>query len=639
MAAFAVGRTAVAKLPSGEMGSTSVSPTYHVYVSDRGNIFMTEIAALLASALSDLGYTTVFPAPGLPEKRRDRINLVVAPHEFYPLQRHVPEAELLRSAEHAVTVGVEQPGTSWFDLGAQYSSVALAVLDISRVATAELQRRSIPARHLQLGYHPSWDAWGGDPSRRRKTDVLFLGSLTTRRDTILAGTAPYLWDCNTDIRLFEFPRPMSQPRGHFVAAEDKWRLLADSRVLLNIHRNEVPYFEWVRTLEAVINGCLVVTEPSDEYGPLTVGEHLVSTPADYLGAYAASLLVDEDLRSELTVSAYDLVRSKLEMSAILQPVCTDLEALTRSPSHRGPLQPCAPAVEPAPPHNPLVQDVLVSEARVRARIKELIDSETALIRKVEALQAHLVHADADHVAITETPAWDTFVPDVSVLITTYNSENFVADAMTSVFDSTGTAVELIVVDDHSEDRSTEITREIMMASGAFPTLLLARSANGGVSVARNAGLQRARGKYVFILDSDNRIYPNALSKLSLALDRSPDAALAYGIIAKSGEPGLLSYLPWDVERLCHTNYIDAMSMIRRSVFSDLGGYDAYFGLRGWEDYELWLRIAAAGLRGEFVPSFIGTYSVRPGSRQETVNLDSPALMVDLRKRFAFLPWS
>ena len=617
-----------------------MSPSYHVYVSDRGNIFMTEIAALLAAALGDLGYSTVFPAPGLPERARDRVNVVVAPHEFYPLQRGVRESDLLKAAETAVSVGVEQPGTPWFDLGAHYSSVAPAVLDISRVAVAELDRRGIPAHHLQLGYHSSWDLWGGDTDRSRSTDVLFLGSMTTRRDAILSAAAPYLWDCRSDIRLFEFPRPMSEPRGHFVASRDKWGLLADSRILLNVHRNEVPYFEWVRTLEAVVNGCLVVTEPSDEYGPLTVGEHFLATPWESMGPYAASLLVDEELRRELTVAAYDLVRSKLEMGSILEPVCAGLEAAVRLPARSRPARSFEAEPEAAgPPPNPLVQDVLASETRVRARIKELIDSETALIRRVEALQARLTRGDADHVDVAETPAWDGFRPQVSVLITAYNSETFLADAVTSVLDSSGVAVELVVVDDHSEDRSLAIVRDVMERSPYFPVSLVARAANGGVSLARNAGLKRARGDYLFILDSDNRIFPNALATLAGALDRAPTAAFAYGIIAKSGEPGLLSYLPWDLERLCHTNYIDAMAMIRRSVFSELGGYDQDFGLRGWEDYELWLRIAAAGYRAEFVPGFIGTYWVRPGSRQETVNLDSPTLFRDLKQRYAFLPWS
>ncbi len=64
-----------------------MTASYHVYVSDRGNIFMREIASLLSAALSDLGRHTEFPALGLPEWGPNRVNLVVAPHEFFPLQK------------------------------------------------------------------------------------------------------------------------------------------------------------------------------------------------------------------------------------------------------------------------------------------------------------------------------------------------------------------------------------------------------------------------------------------------------------------------------------------------------------------------------------------------------------------------
>ncbi|MFZ0667399.1 MAG: hypothetical protein WAM97_16715, partial [Acidimicrobiales bacterium] len=130
-----------------------MSPTYHVYVSDRGNVFMTEIAMLLSLALGDLGYETVYPAPGLPEPGPGRINLVVAPHEFFVLQPDLSELELLSAAGCSVCIGVEQPGTDWFELGTHYASAGPAVLDISHYATAELERRGLNATHLQLGYH------------------------------------------------------------------------------------------------------------------------------------------------------------------------------------------------------------------------------------------------------------------------------------------------------------------------------------------------------------------------------------------------------------------------------------------------------------------------------------------------------
>ena len=615
-------------------------PTYYVYVSQRGNIFMAEIAALLAEALSDLGYRTVYPAPGLPERGRDRVNLVVAPHEFFPLQTEYPERELLEAAEASIVVGVEQPGTQWFELGVRYAGVGPMALDISPFAVAELQARGVEATHLQLGYHPSWDRWGGDPKHPRSNDLLFLGSLTDRRDRILSEVAPLLWDCAADIRLFEFPRPMTEPRGHFVASDSKWDLLASSRVLLNIHANDVPYFEWVRALEAMINGCVVVTEPSTDYGPLIPGEHLLAVPTDLLGAYTASIILDEDLRSDVAMAAYEFLRTKLELTMLLEPICAQVERASTSVVRTKPPAPSRTIASAIPLSNPPeLETILGTERQMWARIKELLDSETRQLQSVEALQSRIRYGSADHLDATETEAWSDFTPDVSVVVTSYNYQAFITDAIESVMSSLGVAAELIVVDDHSEDQSVSVVEELMQRTEWFPTLLLARSANAGVGRARNAGISRARSDRVFILDADNLIYPTTLRKLSQALDRSPDAAFSYGIIAKLGYEGLLSHLPWNVHRLTESNYIDAMAMVRKRVWEELGGYDDQYSLRGWEDYELWLRLATQGGYGEFVPEFVGCYRVHATSRQQTVNLDTGPLVNDFREQYPFLPWN
>src|SRR5580692_7699604 len=106
--------------------------SYYVYVSDRGSAFATAIATVLAEALTELGHDSVYPAAGLPEPGRDRINLVVAPHEFFSSHGGHSERELLDAARVSVTVGVEQPGTASFDLAARYASVGPMALDISQ---------------------------------------------------------------------------------------------------------------------------------------------------------------------------------------------------------------------------------------------------------------------------------------------------------------------------------------------------------------------------------------------------------------------------------------------------------------------------------------------------------------------------
>src|ERR1035441_4542992 len=108
----------------------AMNPLYYVYVSDRGSASATAIATLVAETLEDLGHDTVFPALGLPEQGRGRVNLVVAPHEFFPHHGSHNERELVRSAKVSVTLGVEQPGTARFDLGSRYATLGPMALDI-----------------------------------------------------------------------------------------------------------------------------------------------------------------------------------------------------------------------------------------------------------------------------------------------------------------------------------------------------------------------------------------------------------------------------------------------------------------------------------------------------------------------------
>jgi hypothetical protein len=616
-------------------------PAFHVFATRRGNIFMVEIAELLAAAISDLGYETALPTDGLPEDRPGVVNLVVAPHEFFTLHPEHSETELLAAAAASTCIGVEQPGTYWYDLTVHFASVGRSVLDISHFAVDEYARRGIEAEHLQLGWHPVWDRFGGDLDRHRSRDLLFLGSMTDRRAGFLGDAAPMLWDLRADLRLFEYPKPMSEPRGRFLAGDAKRDLLADSRALLNVHRAPVPYFEWVRALEAVCNGCLLVTEASSDYGPLEAGRHLVAAPLDTLAALTASLLVDEGLRREIVTDAYDFVRRELALTDLLEPICDELASSAHLPA---PLRRAYAVARPRHPHDPgpgaVMSSVRATDARVRARIKELLDSETELCQTIEGLEARIRYGDSQHHEALTSPAWEDFEPEVSVLVTSYNYASYLAQALGSVLATEAVDVELVVVDDHSRDGSAEVLRRFVAEHPWFPVKAIFKSANAGVGPARNAGFNAARAEQIFVLDADNFVYPNAIRKLLDALRADPGAAFSYGMIGRLGLPGLLSHIPWDVPRLLENNYIDAMALIRRSAWAELGGYDAAeSSLKGWEDYELWLRVAASGGHGAFVPELVATYRVHGTSRQQTVDLDTESLHRELRDRYPYLPWA
>ena len=413
-----------------------MNPPYYVYVCERGSASGRQIAALVAETLADLGYRTVFPVSGLPEQGRDRVNLVIGPHQFFCLQDAHSERELLDAARVSVTVGVEQPNTASFDLGAHYASLGPMALDISQDGVDALGRRGIDATRLQLGYHPSWDRWGGDPNRPRPTDLLFFGSMTAHRDHLLSEAAPLLWDCNAEILLWEGADPTGPgPRGSkreatSTGASADIDALASSRVLFDIHPGQGKSLEWPVVLAAIINGCLVVTESSADYGPLLPGEHLIAVPADVLGAYAASVVTDEALRVEMAGAAYDFVRTKLEFKALLEPVCALLEEAAASTTRfRRPQPVRAPARSPVPPRPPELDAILDVERQMCARAKELHNGESDLLQRVEALQAHLRHGNASHVGTSVTHSWEHARPEVSVVLTSYNDHASITEAV------------------------------------------------------------------------------------------------------------------------------------------------------------------------------------------------------------------
>lgn len=210
--------------------------------------------------------------------------------------------------------------------------------------------------------------------------------------------------------------------------------------------------------------------------------------------------------------------------------------------------------------------------------------------------------------------------DISVIITCYNYKDFIVDAMNSVLraNSGDLAIELVVVDDASRDQSSSLIKE-WMAEARFPMQLLRNHWNVGVSKSRNIGISKARGEFVFILDADNLIAPDALLNLHRTI-RQNNADAAFGPIRRCRPDGSFEYFvsdrPFDPDYLLKTgNYIDAMALFRRNTLLEIGGYDVSLlrFIGGWEDYNLWLEFIRRELKVAFTSSEIGVYRVKPDS--------------------------
>ncbi len=231
---------------------------------------------------------------------------------------------------------------------------------------------------------------------------------------------------------------------------------------------------------------------------------------------------------------------------------------------------------------------------------------------------------------------------VSVIITLYNYAAYIHKCLDSVCASNTSALpngfEILVVNDCSTDHSAQLVQDYLDKRSDIPICLVNKQFNTGLADARNLGLKLARAPYIFILDADNWIHFDCISKLYQA---NQGVAAAYGMIRRfdhdTGEEiNLVSNQKWDVHELVRCPYIDAMAMFDRQILLSLGGYSSeliHYGWFGWEDYDLWLKLAQAEHDCRFVAEVLSEYRVHSSSMLSTTNLYADALVDYFKKKF------
>ncbi len=196
-------------------------------------------------------------------------------------------------------------------------------------------------------------------------------------------------------------------------------------------------------------------------------------------------------------------------------------------------------------------------------------------------------------------------PLVSVLMTSYNREKYIEDAIESVLSSTFRDFELIVVDDGSSDRTVEIARSYEKKDGRVK--VYQNEKNLGDYHNRNKAASYASGRYLKYIDSDDMIYPYGLQVYVEAMEKYPDTALAVSSrndIPMEPFPIYLSSVKAYNRHFFEYGILDygpSGVMIRRSCFEECGGFS---GKRYVGDQELWLKLAARHPVVELPPSLV-----------------------------------
>jgi glycosyltransferase involved in cell wall biosynthesis len=177
---------------------------------------------------------------------------------------------------------------------------------------------------------------------------------------------------------------------------------------------------------------------------------------------------------------------------------------------------------------------------------------------------------------------------VSVVIPCYNHAHFLGEAIASVINQTYPHIEIIVVDDGSEDNTEQIAK-------AYPNIRYMRQNNFGLSRARNVGLSHSKGTYIVFLDADDCLFPEAIDIGLRALTSRNDCALTFGLFVNvgisKGKQKLLPDMNYRYQELLQRNVIGNPGSVlyRRWVFTEIGGFDEANSPAA--DYDLYLRVA------------------------------------------------
>lgn len=113
---------------------------------------------------------------------------------------------------------------------------------------------------------------------------------------------------------------------------------------------------------------------------------------------------------------------------------------------------------------------------------------------------------------------------ISVILPVYRVEKYINACVQSVLQQTYREYEVIVVDDGSPDHSAAIAEALLQADGTVPYQII-HTENRGVSAARNTGVDKARGEYVVMVDSDDVVSPDFLAEYVQMLEQKPDLDL------------------------------------------------------------------------------------------------------------------
>lgn len=206
------------------------------------------------------------------------------------------------------------------------------------------------------------------------------------------------------------------------------------------------------------------------------------------------------------------------------------------------------------------------------------------------------------------------MPRCSVIIPAYNAEEHVAATINSVLGQTYKDFEIVVVDDGSTDR----TSEVLESFGS--QIVHVTQPNRGVSAARNTGFQHASGDLLALIDADDLWFPRRLERMVDFLEENPRVGFATSdaYLRHEETPSTQTYYK-DLVRcpdlpenqayaIAQHNFVFTMVVIRQHLLQQHGTFDESLAVA--EDWDLWIRFILGGEQFGRLDEPLGYYRVR-----------------------------
>ena len=209
---------------------------------------------------------------------------------------------------------------------------------------------------------------------------------------------------------------------------------------------------------------------------------------------------------------------------------------------------------------------------------------------------------------------------VSVITPCYNDGQYLNDAIRSVREQTYPNIEIVVIDDGSDDPET------LNVLDALPSdIVVLHTQHARPAGARNYGIANCTGTYILPLDADDQIEPTYIEKAVAVLDQNPSCGIVYCEADLFGEKHGKWDLPeYSFENFLLDNIIFVTSLFRKSDWEQVGGFNTNMKA-GMEDYDFWLSILALGRTVHQFPETLFHYRIKKDSR--TSNFQSNYLEI------------